>query len=60
MDWFKIAQALLLVAMLFMLYQRVKQALKNPPQESSNNWGSVIMPLLIVAIIVAALISFVK
>ncbi len=59
MDWLQITQALFLVAMLVYIFPMVKRALKKP-SESKGNWGSIVMPLIIVLAIVALLISFVQ
>ncbi|MBL1321461.1 MAG: hypothetical protein COA63_010440 [Methylophaga sp.] len=59
MDWLQITQALFLAAMMVFIFPMVKRALKNP-SESKGNWGSIIMPLIIVIAIVALLISMVR
>ena len=60
MDWLKIGSALLLVAMMVMLYPSLKHASKNSPKASKEDWISVIKPLLFVVIFVIALIVLVS
>ena len=60
MDWLKIGSALLLVAMMVMLYPRLKHATKNSPKGSKEDWMSVIKPLLMVVAFVIALIILVS
>ena len=60
MDWLTIVQALLLAAMLVILYPSVKRALKNPTESKKGDWKSAIVPLLIVVVIVVVLIASVR
>lgn len=60
MDWLKIGSALLLAAMMVMLYPRLKHATKNSPKGSKDDWMSVIKPLLFVVAFVIALIILVS
>ena len=60
MDWLKIASALMLVAMMFMLYPRLKHATSNSPKATKGDWISVVKPLLFVVIFVIALIIMVQ
>jgi TRAP-type C4-dicarboxylate transport system permease small subunit len=60
MDWLKIVSALMLVAMMFMLYPSLKHASKNSPKGSKDDWLSVIKPLLFVVIFIISLIILVR
>ncbi len=60
MDWLKIVSALMLVAMMFMLYPSLKHATKNSPDASKEDWLSVIKPLVFVVVFVIALIILVR
>jgi len=60
MDWLKIGSALLLVAMLVMLYPRLKHASANSPKGSKDDWMGVIKPLAMVVIFVIVLLMMVS
>lgn len=60
MDWLKIVSALFIVAMLFMLYPRLKHASQNAPKGSKEDWLGVIKPLLMVVLFVIVLIVLVR
>jgi len=55
-DWIKLLQAALLGGMIFFLYPRVKQALKESPKGSSSDWTSLLLPILAVIGFVVLLI----
>ena len=52
MDWTKIGTALLLGAMLIFIFPRLREAVKNSPKGTSQDWMGFIIPL-------AAVIGFV-
>ena len=52
MDWTKIGTALLLVAMLIFIFPRMREAVKNSPKGTTQDWMGFIVPL-------AAVIGFV-
>jgi len=52
MDWMAIGTALMLGAMLFLLFPRVLHAVKNSPKGSMSDWMGFIIPI-------AAIIGFV-
>ena len=56
----KIVSALLLVAMMFMIYPSVKNASANSPKAGKDDWISVIKPLVFVIVFVIALIMLVQ
>jgi hypothetical protein len=60
MDWLKIISALFLVAMMVMLYPRLKYATQNSPKGTKGDWLSVIKPLVLVVVFVIALILLVR
>ncbi len=60
MDWLKIVSALMLVAMMVMIYPSLKRASKNSPKATKEDWVSVIKPLLFVVIFIIALIALVR
>lgn len=59
MNWIQIGSALMLVAMLFMLFPRAKAAIKQSPKGTSNDWMSFIMPMTVVVLFIFLLISLV-
>ena len=59
MDWLQITQALFLAAMMVYIFPMVKRAMQNP-SESKGNWGSILIPLVILIGIVAILIAMVR
>ena len=60
MDWMKITSALVLGAMLVYLFPRAKLMMKHSPKGSSEDWRSVLIPLLGVILFVILLISMVR
>lgn len=54
--WMKIGSALLLVAMLAMIWPRAKVMMSEGPKGSSSDWRSLLLPLLAVVGFVALLI----
>jgi general stress protein CsbA len=60
MDWLKIISALFIVAMMVMLFPRLKQASKNAPKGTQEDWMAAIKPLLLVVGFVVVLIMLVR
>jgi hypothetical protein len=60
MDWLKITSALMLVAMLFYLYPRLKHATQNSPKGTREDWFGFIKPMIFVVLFVIALIMLVR
>lgn len=60
MDWLKIASALMIVALMFLLYPSLKRATSNSPKAVKGDWISVVKPLLFVVIFIIALIIMVR
>jgi len=59
MDWLKIGSALLLIAMLFMVFPRAMHAIKNSPKGTTKDWMGYVVPLAIVVLFVILLIALV-
>ena len=57
--WLKIGSALLLVAMLAVIWPRARHMLANSPKGSSDDWRSFIMIIAAVALFVLILIKLV-
>ena len=59
MDWTKIGTALLLGAMLIFIFPRMREAVKNSPKGTSQDWMGFIIPLAAVIAFVILLIMMV-
>jgi len=59
MGWEKIGSAILLGAMLVFIYPRMRDALKNSPKGTSNDWKGFVIPLVAVILFVILLINMV-
>ena len=59
MDWTKIGTALLLGAMLIFIFPRMREAVKNSPKGTSQDWMGFIIPLVAVIGFVILLIVMV-
>lgn len=59
MDWMKIFAAMLLVAMIVVLWPNAKKMMENSRKAESGEWMSVVMPLLAIGGFVAFLIMMV-
>ncbi len=59
MDWLQIGSALFLGAMIVFLFPRMKDAVKNSPKGSMNDWMGYIIPLVAVIGFVILLINMV-
>ena len=58
--WMKVSYALILGAMLFVLWPRAMAMLKNSPRAEAGDWRSIAIPLLGVVLFVLFLISMVR
>jgi hypothetical protein len=59
MDWLKIASAVLLVAMFFMILPSAKRMVKESPKGSASDWMGFIVPMAVVALFIVLLITLV-
>jgi hypothetical protein len=59
MDWLKIASAVLLVAMFFMILPSAKRMVKESPKGSASDWMGFIVPVAVVALFIVLLITLV-
>ena len=59
MDWVQIGSALFLGAMMVFIFPRMRQAVKNAPKGTSQDWMSFIIPILTVIGFVILLIMMV-
>jgi len=59
MDWLKIASAVFLVAMFFMILPSAKRMVKESPKGSSSDWMGYIVPMVVVALFIVLLIMLV-
>ena len=59
MDWIQIGSAVMLVAMLFMIFPRAKAAITNSPKGNSGDWMSFIVPMTAVVLFIIVLIALV-
>lgn len=59
MDWIQIGSAILLGAMLFMIFPRAKSAMSNSPKGTSKDWMGFVVPLAVVVLFIFVLISLV-
>ena len=57
MDWLKIASAVLLVAMFFMILPSAKRMVKESPKGSASDWMGFIVPMAVVALFIVLLIT---
>lgn len=58
--WMKIAYALPMVILLFLIWPRANQMLKESPKGSSAQWLSVIKPLALVVAFIVVLVMLVR
>lgn len=58
--WIKIAYAIPMVILLFLIWPRANQMLKESPKGSTEQWMSVIKPFVLVVIFIIALIILVR
>ena len=59
MDWMAIGTALMLGAMLFLLFPRVLHAVKNSPKGNMSDWMGFIIPIAAIVAFVILLINMV-
>jgi hypothetical protein len=59
MDWLKIASAVLLVAMFFMILPSAKRMVKESPKGSTSDWMGYIAPMVVIALFIVLLIALV-
>jgi hypothetical protein len=59
MDWLKIASAVFLIAMFFMILPSAKNMVKNSPKGSSSDWMGFIVPMAVVVLFIILLIALV-
>lgn len=60
MDWLKIISAIFLVAMMVMLYPSLKNAAKNSPKGTTEDWMSFVKPMVFVVGFIIILIMLVQ
>ena len=59
MDWLKIASAIALIAMFFIILPSAKRMVKNSPKGSASDWMGFIVPMTVVVLFIILLISLV-
>jgi cobalamin synthase len=59
MDWLKIAAAIFLVAMFFMILPSAKRMVKETPKGSTSDWMGFIIPIVAIVLFVILLIALV-
>jgi len=59
MNWVQIGSALFLGAMMVFIFPRMRQAVKNAPKGTAQDWMGFIIPLLVVIGFVVLLIMMV-
>ncbi|MFW2374635.1 MAG: hypothetical protein ACN4GM_16030 [Gammaproteobacteria bacterium] len=59
MDWLQIGSALFLGAMMVFIFPRMRQAVKNAPKGTAQDWMGFIIPILAVIGFVILLIMMV-
>ncbi len=60
MDWSKITYALLMLAMLIIIFPSVKRATANAPKATKDDWMGFIKPMAFVVIFIIVLIMLVR
>jgi hypothetical protein len=59
MNWIQIGSALMLAAMLFMIFPRAKAAIKHSRKGTSSDWMGFIVPMAAVILFIFLLIQLV-
>jgi hypothetical protein len=59
MDWLKIASAVTLIAMFFIILPSARKMVKNSPKGSIGDWMGFIVPMAVVVILIILLIELV-
>jgi hypothetical protein len=60
MDWLKISSAIFMVAMLVFIFPRMRQAMKDSPKGTAQDWKGFIIPLAAVIGFVVLLMMMVR
>jgi hypothetical protein len=55
MDWMKIGSAILLIAMIAVIFPRAKHMLTNSPKAEKGDWMTVALPIIAVVLFVILL-----
>ena len=59
MDWLKIASAIALIAMFFIILPSAKHMVKNSPKGTASDWMGFVVPMTVVVLFIILLISLV-
>lgn len=59
MDWLKIASAVFLVAMFFMILPSAKRMVKESPKGSASDWMGFVIPVVAIVLFIILLIALV-
>ncbi len=59
MDWLQIGSAIMMIALLALIYPRMREAVKTAPKGSSEDWKGFIIPVAGVALFIALLTQMV-
>lgn len=59
MDWLKIASAVALIAMFFLILPSARRMAKNSPKGSVSDWMGFVIPMAVVVLFILVLISLV-
>ena len=59
MDWLKIASAVFLIAMFFMILPSAKRMVKESPKGSASDWMGFIVPMVAIVLFIIVLIKLV-
>jgi hypothetical protein len=59
MDWLKVASAVALIAMFFLILPSARRMAKNSPKGSISDWMGFVVPMAIVVLFILVLISLV-
>jgi hypothetical protein len=59
MDWLKIASAVALIAMFFLILPSARRMAKNSPRGGISDWMGFVIPMAVVVLFIIVLISLV-
>jgi hypothetical protein len=59
MDWLKIASAVALIAMFFLILPSARRMVKNSPRGNISDWMGFVAPMAVVVLFIVVLISLV-
>ncbi|OQW82482.1 MAG: hypothetical protein BVN30_08700 [Proteobacteria bacterium ST_bin16] len=59
MDWMEIISALALIAFIIFLFPAAREMIKKPPQGTSSDWMSFVIPIIAIALFVTFLVMLV-